>query len=448
MSPSPVWCERAWLGGDGVAPGVLLGLDGGRIASVTPDVNEPPSNAERLAGLVLPGFANAHSHAFHRALRGRTQSGHGSFWVWRERMYELAAALDPDRYEALARATFAEMALAGFTSVGEFHYLHHAPGGTAYEEPNEIGLALIRAAGDAGIRITLLDTCYLHGGIGEEPNAIQRRFSDGSAEAWAERVTALAERELPDHARIGAAIHSIRAVDPGSATLVSDWATARGAPVHAHLSEQRAENEECLAEYGRTPAGVLDGAGVIHPGFTAVHATHLAEGDIALLGKGGVTCCLCPTTERDLADGIGPAARLAAAGAALAVGSDSHAVIDPFEEARAVELDQRLQTGERGHHGPAALLEAATAAGHAATGWPEAGRIEPGALADLVAIDVDGVRIAGTDWARAVASVVFAATAADVRDVVVGGALVVRDGRHLSCDVAGELRDAIDPLES
>src|SRR4051812_15071550 len=160
--------------------------------------------------MTVPGLANAHSHAFQRGLRGRTQTGEGSFWTWREQMYELAERLDPDSYLALARATYAEMALAGITLVGEFHYVHHGPGGTPYDDPNAMGHALIEAARQAGIRIVLLDACYLHGGIGEEPNEMQRRFSDGSAEAWAERVEAL------DQEHAGAAIHSVRAVDPKS----------------------------------------------------------------------------------------------------------------------------------------------------------------------------------------------------------------------------------------
>ena len=212
---SAYWCEFAWLGGERAEPGVLIGAEGERITSVEAGVASPPAGAERLAGLTLPGFANAHSHAFQRALRGRAQErGGGSFWDWRERMYELAGRIDPDNYLALARACFAEMALAGITTVGEFHYLHHRPDGGRYEDPNALGLAVIAAARDAGIRITLLDACYLDGGVGEPLAAEQRRFGDGDAAAWAERIEALAEG--PDH-RVGAAIHSLRAVDPGAA---------------------------------------------------------------------------------------------------------------------------------------------------------------------------------------------------------------------------------------
>jgi len=439
---SAFWCELAWTGGR-VEAGVLVEGDGERIARVAPGQAAPPPGATRLRGLVVPGFANAHSHAFQRALRGRAQTGRGSFWDWRERMYELAEALDPERYRELATAAFAEMALAGITTVGEFHYLHHDRGGAPYAEPNAMAEAVLAAAREAGIRITLLHACYLHGGIGADPDGAQLRFSDGDVDAWAARASELEERP---GVRIGAAIHSVRAVDPGSAAGVASWARERERPLHAHLSEQPAENRACLEAYGRTPAAVLADAGALDERFVAVHATHLAETDFSLLGGAGATCCLCPTTERDLADGIGPARRLADSGAGLALGSDSNAVIDILEEARALELDERLATGTRGQHSPDELLRAATGGGHACLGWPEAGRIEAGALCDLVAIDVDGVRLAGAGRADPIASLVFAGSAADVREVVVGGRRVVSDGRHLDVDVAAELAGSIGRL--
>ncbi|HYY05766.1 MAG TPA: formimidoylglutamate deiminase [Candidatus Limnocylindria bacterium] len=434
-----VWCELAWLGGERPARGVLLEIEGERIAAVTPEA-EPAGDVERLRGLTLPGLANAHSHAFQRALRGRTQAARGSFWTWREQMYRLAASLDPDGYLALARATYGEMALAGVTLVGEFHYVHHAPGGTPYDDPNATGRALLRAAEETGIRIALLDACYLHGGFGEPPDALQRRFSDGDAEAWAERVSELSGGPS---ARVGAAIHSVRAVDPESARVVAAWAAERSAPLHAHVSEQPAENEACLAAHGLTPSALLADAGALGARFTAVHATHVTDVDVSLLGLSRSTCCLCPTTERDLADGIGPARRLREAGACLSLGTDSHAVIDMFEEARAVELDERLATGVRGNHSAAELLRAATENGYRCLGWSEGGRIEPGALADLATLDLDGVRLAGTDHEHALGSVAFAAGAGDVLHVMVGGRFVVREGVHVSMDVASELREVI-----
>jgi formiminoglutamate deiminase len=444
-APGAVWCELAWLGGERAERDVLIELDGERLGAVTTGVASPPPEAETLAGLTIPGLANAHSHAFQRALRGRAQSERGDFWTWRMTMYELAEAIDPDFYLDLARATFGEMALAGITAVGEFHYLHHAPGGERYEDPNAMGEAVTRAAREAGIRITLLDTCYLHGGIDREPEGAQLRFSDGSAGAWGERVDGLDEGE---GVRVGAAIHSVRAVDPESAASVASFAAERSWPLHAHVSEQPAENEDCRAAYGTSPTGLLADAGALSERFTAVHATHPADRDFEALASNGCRVCLCPTTERDLADGVGPARRLTQAEVGLCLGTDSHALIDMFEEARAVELDERLESGVRGGHSAAELLRAATAGGYESIGWPEGGRIEPGALADLVTVSLEGVRLAGTSAEHALESVVFSASAADVRQVIGGGRFVVRDGLHLSLDAAAELERAIAALPS
>jgi formiminoglutamate deiminase len=413
-------------------------------------VTVPPPGAVSLRGLTLPGLANAHSHAFHRALRGTAQAGTGgagtpeSFWAWRDVMYAVADRLTPERYLALARAVYAEMALAGITAVGEFHYVHHAPGGTSYADPNAMGEALIEAAAEAGIRITLLDTCYLSAGFGQPPDARQARFSDGTAEAWAERCARLKER---DHARIGAAVHSVRAVPADQLATVARWAEERRAPLHVHLSEQPAENDACRRAHGCTPARLLADHGVLGPRTTGVHNTHLTEEDIALLGGSGTGTCMCPTTERDLADGIGPAAALQRAGSPLSLGSDSHAVIDLFEEARAMELNERLRTRVRGHWTAAALLRAATAGGHAALGWDDAGTLTPGARADFTTVALDSVRTAGAPPRLGAETAVFAATAADVRHTVVGGRHIVRDGQHqLVPDVPQALARAVEAL--
>ncbi len=360
-------------------------------------------------------------------------------------MYAVADRLDPDSCFRLARAVYAELALAGVTAVGEFHYLHHAPGGRPYADPNAMGAALAAAAEVAGIRLTLLDTCYLRADVDGAPLlGTQLRFGDGDAMAWAERTSALAAAlaHRPDVV-VGAAVHSVRAVPAADMAVVAGWSADRDAPLHVHLSEQPRENEACLAATGRTPAGLLADRGALGPRTTAVHATHLTEADIALLGGTATRVCLCPTTERDLADGVGPGSALAAAGSPLCVGSDSHAVVDLFEEARAIELDERLVTRTRGHHHPAALLVAATAGGSASLGWPDAGRIAPGSLADFTTIRLDTPRLAGADPAGLVAHAVFAATAADVSDVVVGGRAVVTDGRHRSVDVGRDLAEAL-----
>ena len=440
---SAYWCELAWLGGDTAEAGVLIEVGDDRIGAVTTNLPEPPPGAERLAGLTLPGLANAHSHAFQRALRGRTQGGAGNFWTWREQMYALADTLDPDRYRALARATFGEMALAGVTTVGEFHYLHHGPGGVPYADPNEMGNAVIAAAAAAGIRLTLIDACYLEGGVGTPPKGAQRRFCDSDAEAWAARVGALADGTS---VRIAAGIHSVRAVPPAAAKVVAAWSAGKARPLHAHVSEQPAENDDCLAAYGCTPTQVLADAGAVSSQFTAVHAIHLAEPDFARLGEGRAFCCLCPTTERDLADGIAPARRLRDAGARLSLGSDSNAFIDLFEEARALELDERLVTNQRGGHSPVELLRAATADGAECLGWPSGGRIETGALADLVVVGLDSPRLAGTGPGEALAAIVYSASPADVRQVMAAGRWIVRDGTHATLDVRRELAGAVAAL--
>ena len=352
--------------------GVRIVVEDDRITELAAGDPEPADT--RLRGLTIPGLANAHSHAFHRALRGRTHDGAGTFWTWRDAMYEVAAGLDPESLYAHARNAYVEMVAAGITVVGEFHYAHHGPGGRPYGEPNAMGDAVVAAAADVGIRLTLLDTCYLRA-----DEDVQRRFSDGDARAWAERATARVERP---GVRLGAAIHSVRAVDSESMQVVADTAREHDWPLHLHLSEQPAENDACLAETGMTPAALVAAAGVLGPSTTAVHATHVTPGDIALLGTTGTSICLCPTTERDLADGVGLGAAMAEAGSPLCVGSDSHAVIDLFEEARCVELHQRLVSGTRGHHSPVELLATATANGYRALGW-DGGELRPGALGGL-----------------------------------------------------------------
>ena len=438
------WCELAWLGGDAASGDVVVTAVGDRITEVVVGVPCPPG-ATRLAGLTLPGMANAHSHALHRVLRGRTQIGTGSFWTWRDQMYTAAQRLDPDSYFRLARAVYGEMALAGITCVGEFHYLHHGPAGVPYADSNAMGAALIAAAHEAGIRITLLDTCYLHGGFGVEPNETQQRFSDGDALSWAERASAATALESAA-VRVGAAIHSVRAVDPAAIEVVAAWAATSDAPLHAHVSEQKAENHQCIDAYGLTPTALLDESGALGSRFTAVHATHLAGSDIGLYGIHGCTICMCPTTERDLADGIGPALALRDAGARLSLGTDSHAVIDMFEEARAVELDERLAAQVRGSHDAPSLMRAATANGHDSLGWADAGRIEAGMLADLVSVRMDSVRTAGSSALSAVESAIFAAAAADVHHVVAGGVVIVSDGLHQRMDVARELVSSIQEV--
>ena len=409
-------------------------------AAVEPGAGPQPGD-ERLPGMVLPGLANAHSHAFHRVLRGRTHGHGGTFWTWRRQMYAVAATLDPEGYLALARAVYAEMALAGYTVVGEFHYLHHAPGGRPYADRNAMGHALIQAAAEAGIRLTLLDTCYLVGGLSgerqQELDPVQVRFGDGDVEHWANRSGDLQEGPTT---RVGVAAHSVRAVPEPALAMVA--AAAGDRPRHVHLSEQPAENAGTAEYYGCSPAELLARTGFLGPRATAVHATHLSEADLALLGRSGTTCCLCPTTERDLADGIGPARALADAGSPLTLGSDSQAVVDPFEELRGLEMHERLRTTCRGRFTPAELLTAATGAGYVGLGWPGGGRIAPGAPADFVVVRTGSVRTTGADPGQ----IALAATAADVDRVVVAGQTIVSDGEHRLGPVGPLLAKALEAV--
>jgi formiminoglutamate deiminase len=433
------WCERAWTGEGDLIDGLAVDVEGTHITATRATI-PAPAGAVRLPGLTVPGFANCHSHAFHRALRGRTQrEAGGSFWSWREAMYEVATRLEPDSYYTLALATYREMALTGITAVGEFHYLHHRNGGTPYADPNEMGLALVAAARDAGLRITLLDTCYLSAGFGSPPQGVQLRFSDGDVESWAARVGAL-DLGADAGVVVGTAIHSVRAVDRSDLAAVG--AAKPSLPLHLHLSEQVAENDACEQRYGCSPTRLLSDAGVLGARTTAVHATHLTAADIAELGGSGCSVAFCPTTERDLADGVGPARELVHAGARLTLGTDSHAVVDMLEEMRAVELDARLVSLRRGAWSSEELLRAATSAGHDSLGFAAAGRIAAGHWADLVTVDLRSPRTAGTG--RDTDAVVFAASATDITSVVASGRALELDhrgvGRLLDQAIEGLVR--------
>lgn len=457
MSRSTYVLERALLP-DGVADDVVVVVEDGRFVVVEPsgprrqkerfagDISPakdtfPRSTGETvtLPGLAIPGLANTHSHAFHRALRGRTQHGRGTFWTWRDQMYDLAARLTPDDYLPLARAAYREMVAAGMTSVGEFHYLHHQPGGRPYADPHAMSDALVEAAREAGIRLCLLDTCYLAGGFGVPPEGAQLRYSDGDAATWADRVADFAgSRGGATDLVVGAAVHSVRAVPADQLATVAEAATGR--PLHVHLSEQRAENDACLAATGLTPTGLLARHGALGPTTTAVHATHLTDDDVATLGGSGTHVAFCPTTERDLGDGVGPSRRLHEAGSPITLGSDSHAVVDHFEEMRALETDERLVTERRGHWSAGELVAAAT--GHAGLGFGDAGEIAVGRRADLVLLDPRSPRTAGTG--ADAHTVAFAATAADVMLTMVDGRVVFRDEDRGS--VGRELDAAIGRL--
>ena len=411
-------CRVALIEGRAVSD-VRIEADGaGRITALA--AGQPGEDGDLRLGFVLAGAANAHSHAFHRALRGRTHGDGGDFWQWRARMYAVAAMLDPGLYRELAAAVFAEMLAAGYTSVGEFHYVHHRPDGTPFRDPNAFGRALAEAARSTGMRLTLLDTCYLTSAPGVPLLPEQLRFGDRDADGFLDRWHGLAELS-GEGVTIGAAIHSVRAVPPHAVERLVEGLPV-DAPLHVHLSEQRAENEQSLTAYGATPARVLMDAGAVTPRLSVVHATHLTDDDIALLGRAGVTAVFCPTTEADLGDGIGPARDLLDAGARIALGSDQHAVVDPFLEVRGLEGGERLRSETRGRFGPAQLDAARAADGAAALGV--LGGIRVGAVCDLVEVDDASVRTVGARPEQ----LVLAATAQDVLRVVVGGRVVAGGG--------------------
>lgn len=407
MNGSGLWhAEQAWLGHR--AENVLIDVEAGRIKSVVEGMTAPPG-ALRLSGWTIPGFANVHSHAFQRLLRGEVESGGGDFWEWRDRMYGFTQ-WDPADYFNHARLVFREMLEAGITAVGEFHYLH--------SHGNQLGVALIDAAREEGIRITLIDACYLRGGMDGRPlEGAQKTFSDGDADQWARRVDDLKDA---DGVRIAAAIHSVRAVDPQSMNTVFEYASDRGMPMHMHLAEQPAEVDECLQVEGCTPVELVDRVGFLNSDVTAVHAIHLSDRDIVELGYHEVNVCACSTTERDLGDHVGPLRALADAGCPLSVGSDSNAVIDILEEARGLELDQRRATGRRVLHQPEELLRAATRDGMAALGW-EAGEIKAGMFADFITLEQPR-----SGWRElSPAYLIYGFSGCDVANVVVGGRTVV-----------------------
>ena len=444
-----VWfAPFAWLGGPRFDENVSIGVSGGVIESV--DVgSQPSSDAIRLEGVALPGLVSGHSHAFHRALTGHTHDAGGDFWVWREAMYGLAQRLEPDSYRSLATEVFAEMLRAGITTVGEFHYLHHRVDGRPYPDAHAMENALIGAALDAGIRMTLFDACYLTSEVsGAPPLPEQRRFSDGSPEAWSRRVADLANGVDYQTVKVGVAAHSVRAVPPASLSMVAHLADDLRLPAHAHVSEQRAENEACLAEHGMTPMRLLSDTGFLTGRATAVHATHLSEGDRDLLASSGAGACFCPTTEQDLGDGIGPARELRDRGVSISLGSDSNATIDLFEEARSLELNDRLRLERRGIHSPDELLRSASGAGLASLGW---GVHEPLAVhspADFVAVGYGDSVMSGFDPIDGVGAFLFSARRPSISDVIVAGKRVVRDGLSTSGQSGKSLHRLIRQLVS
>ena len=416
-----------------------IAIEGGRVRGIVP---VSPDAVDLGRKLLIPGAVNAHSHAFQRLLRGRTQkagAGEDNFWSWREVMYHVAANLDVEGIRAASRQAFLEMLLAGITTVGEFHYVHHQPGGAPHADPNAMAHAVISAAADVGIRIVLIRTVYLRGDFDTPPAERQLRFCDRSLDESFERIDALG-------AGIAIAAHSVRGVALPDIERLRNRYPDR--PLHIHAAEQRREVETCLAKTGKRPVELL--ASVLDARTTLVHATHLVASEVQSIVKAGANVCICPSTEADLGDGLGPVAELFNARVPLSLGTDGQTLLSLTEEARRLEMHARLQHEKRnlltrtaGDQSAKACFDAMTKGGAQALGV-ETGTLKPGEHADFVTYDLDDPTFAGCNSDEALlAALILSADSRAVRDVVVGGRHLVRDGKHTATQ---ETRRAYDSL--
>ncbi len=393
---------------------------------------------------VLPGLVNTHSHAFQRVIRGRTEyrtnNTTDSFWTWRELMYSAAARLNPDDLYDASRMAFLEMALSGITCVGEFHYLHHASDGKPYDDPNLLAKQVVRAARDVGLRIALLRVAYFRSGFQMEQNPRQARFIDPDVDTYLKHVDRLQSDLAPlnEQAWVGVAPHSVRAVPVDDLRAIVSFAADRNLPVHMHVAEQPAEVVACVMEHGRSPVELLQDNGLLSERFTAVHAIDVNSDEISALAKARARVCACPTTERNLGDGVIPADAYFDAGVSVSLGSDSHVQIDLLEDARELEYHLRLERKERSVLAPSGgnraalaqrLFECATIAGAESLGATTV-KLDVERPADFFTVDLNDPSIAGLGEDDLLSGIVFSMSRAAIRDVVVGGNLIVEDGRH------------------
>jgi formimidoylglutamate deiminase len=434
--PVLLYSDGTFLPGGG-----LLVSEDGRVLEASENLDPAAVKVVELPGkALLPGFVNAHSHTFQRLIRGKAESRSVSgrdFWSWRRTMYFAAGRLNPQQVYDVARMAFLEMVLAGTTTVGEFHYLHNAPDGAAYDDPNLLSKQVIAAAESVGLRVVLLRTAYLRAGFELPPEPGQTRFYE-SSKAFLENMVALVKETSSggSRVRLGVAPHSIRAVPLRELQEIAEWARAHQLPLHMHVAEQLGENEACVREYGVTPVQLLAREKILGPDFTAVHGVHVSEEEIALLARTGTTICSCPTTERNLGDGFVKADAMLAAGIGMALGSDSQAQIDPLEDARQMEYHLRLLQQKRavldqvgGKALAAHLFNSATVHGAGSLAVP-AGDLKPGRFADFVTVDLDDSSIAGNTAADLLPMLVFSLNRSAIRDVVVQGQFILRDQQH------------------
>ncbi|RDI98207.1 formimidoylglutamate deiminase [Dyella solisilvae] len=439
-----LWTTHGWTRDAGI------GVDAqGRIAGLA------SGEGERLGHWVLPGMPNLHSHAFQRAMAGlaeRKGRSDDSFWTWRETMYAFAAAIGPEQLQAVAAQLYVEMLKAGYTQVCEFHYLHHQPDGTPYAQPEAMSLALIEAAREAGIALTLLPVLYMSGGFdGRALTPRQRRFGH-DVPSYLRLLQNLRAHES-ERLRVGIALHSLRAVPEEALREVLESEAAKDCPIHIHIAEQIGEVQDCLATRGARPVEWLFEHADVDARWTLVHATHLSAHETSQLARSGAVAGLCPTTEANLGDGLFPLADYLDAHGTLGIGSDSHISISPIEELRWLEYGQRLVTRHRniaarrqGDSVGETLWPAALRGGALASGLP-IGELRAGARADLLVLDDRAPLLAARDEASLIDSLLFAGNAPLVRNVMVGGEWIVRDFRHRDEErIASRYRATVERL--
>ena len=448
-SDKTVWLPDFIYTGDRFQSGLALICDhNGKIDSLARN-NELQESVRLKNRAMLPGLVNAHSHAFQRVIRGRTEyrtrNEKDSFWTWREMMYSAATRLTPEDIYDASRMAFLEMALSGITAVGEFHYIHNQPDGTSYDDPNLLAKDVVRAARDVGLRIALLRVAYARSGFQSEPNPRQARFIEADPDIYLNRVTTLRKdlAEQAGQAWVGVAPHSVRATPLNYLKEVVRFGNEQGLPIHMHVAEQPAEVSACIEEYGRSPVALLETEGLLSKRFTGVHVIHITPKAARMLGQARAMVCACPTTERNLGDGIVPVDTLFRESVRVSLGTDSQIQIDLLEDARELEYHLRLQKMERvvladqdraGRSDLASkLLDCATINGAQSISAPSGG-LESGMPADFFTVDLDDPSTAGASQDDLLPSIVFSLSRSAVRDVVVGGKRIVEDGRHAAQD--------------
>lgn len=425
---------------------MALVCSGGEIVRLCP-ASEVAEGFRLKNRALLPGLVNGHSHAFQRVIRGRTEyktHNTDSFWTWRDQMYAAANRLSPEDLYIASRMAFLEMALTGVTAVGEFHYIHNAPNGSPYSDPNLLAKQVIKAANDVGIRIALLRVAYARAGFQQDANPLQARFIESSPDRYLKNVELLAT-ELNNHdglAWAGIAPHSVRAVPLEFLKLIVEFGNGHNMPVHMHVAEQPAEVSACIEEYRRTPLALLETEGLLSSRFTAVHAIHVTPKSIPAFSATGALVCACPTTERNLGDGVIPVDGYLQNGVKVSLGTDSQTQIDLLEDARELEYHLRLQRMERNVLAAQdnersslarTLFECATINGAKSIG-SESGTLTPKSPADFFSVDLGDPSIAGANLETLLTNIVFSSSRAAVRDVVVAGKQIVSEGRHLDQD--------------